>query len=631
MVCGYCKKEGHTILTCTEEGIEEERERRKNDPKVIARKEKVAAERAEKSRLLHEEHEIEMVDVGTTTRLHVPDLLPGRVVPKYASKCETVKGVVDLILDGALLQMILEAVEERREQNNLEMATRLQHRRDNPVKYVKKMEVAALRKGLPGACGGVVMMETVVSKQRRASTQGRQGTRGGSDWTAKAVYHQPFTACEVKKFLALHLYSSTMKIASLMDYWKESNEHSYSFVRRLFSRDRAKLLSRCFRFTDDQVWKIEIKMNTLMETLWVPATAAVVDESLVAHKGRKNPHHVFIMRKPHPHGLKVWSLVDYSGYFYAFSLFRRGGEPESSSGTLVRMSDKLDSGSVITADSYFGGIQSVQELSKRGKHCILSCNTKRPASIFQELLCKELTEDGQSRTLIGTTEGVPRRDRPGPRVPFMANAFQSKKRKLCTLSTVFSDTPEVTRFECLVEDEQMADQCLLMEVDEQRPQVRQRYADMMGYVDNADQHITSSLAPFRKHHWTSALVLWAVTMLLCVNGKRLYQSATGNADIKMPEFRDRVRRCLAGLPDDANAPHPPATAPDKDEPRSKARCRACTHFLMDESRTIRRCELCGPICKRCDEVPEGKLSRHEQLYRMPTTIVQPKRSYKREN
>tara|TARA_R110002050_G_scaffold100351_1_gene207728 strand:- start:1401 stop:1577 length:177 start_codon:yes stop_codon:yes gene_type:complete len=36
-------------------------------------------------------------------------------------------------------------------------------------------------------------------------------------------------------------------------------------------------------------------MNNLMEEMWVAASAAVVDETLVAHKGRKNPHHVLIM------------------------------------------------------------------------------------------------------------------------------------------------------------------------------------------------------------------------------------------------------------------------------------------------------------------------------------------------
>ncbi len=370
-------------------------------------------------------------------------------------------------------------------------------------------------------------------------------------------------------------------------------------------------------------------MNEVMERLWIPATAAVVDESLVAHKGRKNPHHVFIMRKPHPHGLKVWSLVDHSGYFFHFSLFRRGSAPESSTDTLIRMSDKLDAGSVITADSYFSSLQSVEELSKRGKYCLLSTNVKRPASIFQDLLCRELKEDGDSATLTGTTAGVALRDRDGPRIPFMANAFQSRGRKLCTLSNCFSDLPTIVQFECLVEEDGTVDQCALHEVDEARPQVRQKYSEMMDFVDNADQHITSSLSPFRKRHWTSALTLWGLTMLLCVNGKRLYQSATGNGDITMPDFRDQVRRVLAGLPSDPFADHPPAQNNYVSEERSKRRCKACKYFLNEETRTVRLCEMCGPICKYCDKRPLGGSSRHMQFYSVPTTLAQPRRIYKR--
>lgn len=68
---------------------------------------------------------------------------------------------------------------------------------------------------------------------------------------------------------------------------------------------------------------LEIKINENMQKVWQPANVGVIDETLVPHKGRKNPHHIFIICKPHPHGLKNWSLIDFSGYFVSFSLFRR--------------------------------------------------------------------------------------------------------------------------------------------------------------------------------------------------------------------------------------------------------------------------------------------------------------------
>jgi hypothetical protein len=71
------------------------------------------------------------------------------------------------------------------------------------------------------------------------------------------------------------------------------------------------------------VTSLEKEINNHMQAVWEPSNIAVVDETLVPHKGRKNPHHVFIVRKPHPHGLKNWSVVDFSGYFFAYSLFQR--------------------------------------------------------------------------------------------------------------------------------------------------------------------------------------------------------------------------------------------------------------------------------------------------------------------
>ena len=129
----------------------------------------------------------------------------------------------------------------------------------------------------------------------------------------------------------------------------------------------------------------------------------------------------------------------------------------------------------------------------------------------------------------------------------------------------------------------------------------QKYSDMMDFVDNADQYISNALSPFRKHHWTAASVLafslWALTMLLCVNGKRLYQSTTGDGDISMPVFRDGVRRCLAGLPVNVRDAHPSAVPPLSNETRSKRRCKSCWYFTREESRTIRICNMCGPIFK----------------------------------
>ena len=68
-----------------------------------------------------------------------------------------------------------------------------------------------------------------------------------------------------------------------------------------------------------QLKGLEIEVNSNIVSIWIPVNIAVLDETLVLHKGcQHSHHHIFIMRNPHPHGIKNWSLVDYSGYLYQF-------------------------------------------------------------------------------------------------------------------------------------------------------------------------------------------------------------------------------------------------------------------------------------------------------------------------
>ena len=143
-----------------------------------------------------------------------------------------------------------------------------------------------------------------------------------------------------------------------------------------------------------------------MGAIWIPANIGVVDETLVPHKGRKNPHHVFIMRKPHPHGIKNWSLVDFSGYFVAFSQYRRDGVPEPTHETLLRMSNQLPEGALVVADSYFGSVRAMEGLAKQGKHSLFSCNQSRPSMFFKNDLCSQITQHGDCQTLYGEVDGL---------------------------------------------------------------------------------------------------------------------------------------------------------------------------------------------------------------------------------
>ena len=350
---------------------------------------------------------------------------------------------------------------------------------------------------------------------------------------------------------------------------------------------------------------LEFDINENMAKIWVPANVGVVDESLVAHKGRNNPHHVFIMRKPKPHGLKNWSLVDYSGYFLKFSMFRRDrtnpkATYEAVHDTVIRMTQPLSSCSLVVGDSYFGSLKSMEELVKQGKHCIFSCTQNRPSLFFRQNLCSLLKNDGDCAALYGEINGV------GGEVPFLASSFLSKGRKLNTIGTVSSGELKEVTCEALLPDGSEEKQCTFQRISEKRPEIRTKYMEIMDAVDCADQHISAALIRNRKYHWSSAQQIWVITMLLVVNSKKTYESASGE-ECDGPTWRKNIRKVLLGF-DDIQREHPSSVRLKR---APKARCAICS------KKTTWRCPVCGPICKNCEKKRNQHQSPHLSYAQSP--------------
>lgn len=118
---------------------------------------------------------------------------------------------------------------------------------------------------------------------------------------------QPFSIDEFYHFLAILLYAADENCRDFRKLWNMDRRKGglHPEVRDLMSRNRFLLMHSCFIFTDEEMMGFEKVIQMTLDQIWVPASYAVCDESLVPHKGRRNPHHVFIMRKPHPHGVKV--------------------------------------------------------------------------------------------------------------------------------------------------------------------------------------------------------------------------------------------------------------------------------------------------------------------------------------
>lgn len=602
-------------------------------------KERAKKKKEEKSRLEKERLQI----TKERKDLHQPVIKPGCLNVEYVSFCETVDGVLNLVLPPWYLQKILDVINSNRFhkevlfklktltycfriQTGIQKATKEAKRNDYPRRIIRIPNgPLPIRKGHPGYVSRVHPLS-----YRRISVRSR--SRGRRTFTQNPLYHSPISMRELKRFLGIIIYSAENPVDDLRQLWNKTkhDEPQHGLIQLTMSYARFALIYQCFRFSEDEMLLLEFDINEHILKLWIPSNIAVVDESICPHKGRQNPHHVFIARKPHPHGMKNWSLVDFSGYLLKYSLFRRnrsqgqGGKEvyEATEDTLLRMSSAMPPNSLICADSYFGSIRAMEKLAKTGKHSLFSMNQSRPSFLFKEGVCSEVRKDGESSTLYGEVSGK----RNDEKIPFLANAFQSKGRMLCTLSTVYSDAPCEKELEILVEDDSEENQQQFQKLKEVRPEVRIKYAEIMDFVDRADQHINAALSRNRKKHWSTAQKLWEVTMLLVVNAKKIYESATGVADLSGPIWKKMVRRTLLGLPTDEKAPHP-LSCKSNEIKNSKARCRACSTLFGKDRRTVWRCSICGPICKYCECQNKDGKTPHLEFYQMPASSRSIRRPY----
>ena len=281
------------------------------------------------------------------------------------------------------------------------------------------------------------------------------------------VFRAAITHREFYKFLGILLATADNSSKRFTDYWArpwgddskkrkwfDLPQASFPRVRQAMSRQRFFIINRAMHFSEAQTLELEKCINERMGELWVPSNYVVLDESMVAFKGRKNPHHVFIPRKPHPHGIKNWSVVDFSGYLLSFSRYCRvdveGDKVDSEPvvDTVDRMVGHLPENTVVLCDSYFGSVVCMKRLAEKGIHCLFSCNKSRPAYLFKDMLCASLEKDGDDKSCYGV---VAWKGEEGE-VPFIANAFQSKNRKLCTLSTLIGADKTLKEVDILVND-----------------------------------------------------------------------------------------------------------------------------------------------------------------------------------
>tara|TARA_R110002050_G_C8919557_1_gene511322 strand:- start:93 stop:1949 length:1857 start_codon:yes stop_codon:yes gene_type:complete len=582
MACGFCKATGHTIRTCTHPGAEGVR--REN------------AAKAEEKRRAKDAREWERYSIQPDMiQLESPPMYPGNVNVLFSDDCQTVQGAIATAMPEGYLPYIVSCMNLRISKRNVCAEVRASSGRATKTRTFAISAPNTPQKGRPAITGKRRGKKQVTKAVLRSARRKRRRS-------LEPCLTEGVSVRELKKFFSILLYASTQRVVEYALFWKTTKDAGvHTFPRRLMSRERFSLLYSCFLFEEEEMRHLEDMLSDHLLKVWNPSNGVCVDETLVPFKGRGNPHHVFIMRKPHPHGTKLWTSVDYSGYFLRLSIFRRGEAKESPTATVMKMIRGIAPESLVITDSYFGGMRTLEALSLEGHLGLMSCKQTQPSFLFRDHLMPKCKGDGDCHTSYGVLQNGQ---------PFLANVFMSRKRKLLTLSSAYSVEISSVPIQALVPDETAEDQMEILLGEEDRPQVRNFYSQYMDFNDVGNGAVIRLYPPFRKRHWTTSVMFWIVMMLIGNNAYKLYQSATGSLDMTRKEWVDGVRRVLSGEVEHSFDPsgrkiftrHPESK---KMKGAKDLYCKSCTD---GERRTRWRCPLCGPICKVCQMDTERHLS-----------------------
>ena len=200
-------------------------------------------------------------------------------------------------------------------------------------------------------------------------------------------------------------------------------------------------LFRCVD-VDDELFT---QASSVFEAAWLAGKYMCVDESMCPSNHRQNPQHVFIIRKPWPHGVKFFVIADMKSYVFKFFMAKRC-EASPTDPVLKRQAraplekgwrgkkvkhsvpeimetlvEWLQPGHCIVADSYFGGLEPARVLTERGHTSVLCCQPQRPSFLFNTCLAPAAAQLQHHGEYVSGTGELRWEDR-NEAVPFSAFA-----------------------------------------------------------------------------------------------------------------------------------------------------------------------------------------------------------------
>jgi len=190
------------------------------------------------------------------------------------------------------------------------------------------------------------------------------------------------TVEELYAFIGAHIFMGIDRLPQTELYW--SKEFRHDIITSAFTRDRFKQLLRYFRVApaDDgdverdplpHIRPLVERLNAVFAANYIPSRSLVLDETMVAFKGRSRIKQYMPM-KPHKWGYKIYCLAS-DNYILRFEIYEGRVEEKSATGatydTVLRMIEPYQGKEhILFADSWFSSPTLLDALKQRGiRYC----------------------------------------------------------------------------------------------------------------------------------------------------------------------------------------------------------------------------------------------------------------------
>lgn len=197
------------------------------------------------------------------------------------------------------------------------------------------------------------------------------------------------TVQEWKYFFSIVIALSLISVhTKLSDIWSSNWMTRIDGICQRFPRDKFFQMKSALHLVDNDSFTDDEKKNKKSYKIaWLASKLAQmfqrsrnfpnilsVDEGMAPYKGYMTSMRQYLSDKPHKWGFRFWILCDICGYVFNFELYEgskknSNGEKITTKGlakdVVIRLTDRVNEGSIIVTDNYYTSIDLAKELLKK--------------------------------------------------------------------------------------------------------------------------------------------------------------------------------------------------------------------------------------------------------------------------